>query len=374
MTRIVGLVTTNYLGDKQYEVTVRRPLAALPVLGRYRMLDFALSNLVNAGIDTLGIILPTNYRSIVDHVKSGKDWNLDRKHAGLFYLPGSAYGMARTGDGHFLLRDFLDNCVFLERERDSYIVISSGSLIYNMDYVPLVEAHAASGADITVVTQKAQDPATALMSFEIENGEVLSYKQGVQPGDNAFLDTFVISGKKFLELLGWFEVVEHLDFFEAISADKSSINVRAYEYNLPAFPIFTLEEYYRNSMRLLDPELSGILFDWARPVRTKAHDNPPAKYESGAKVSYSMVSGGSIVAGSVENSILGRNVIVEPGASIKNSIIFQNCVIKARAKIDYAIIDKNNTVPEKAELKGTLEHLAVQEKVLTPALTSDLIM
>lgn len=374
MKRIVGLVTTNYLGDKQFDVTVRRPLAALPVLGRYRMLDFALSNLVNAGIDTLGIILPTNYRALVDHVKSGKDWNLDRKHAGLFYLPGSAYGMARTGDGHFLLRDFLDNRVFLERERDSYIVISSASLIYNMDYIPLVEAHAASGADLTVVTQKANEATRALMSFEVVNGEVLAYKQGVYPGDNAFLDTFVISGKKFLELLSWCETVEHLDFFEAIAADKSNINVRAYEYNLPAFPVFTLQEYYRSSMRLLDPELSGILFDWARPIRTKAHDNPPAKYELGAKVSYSMVSGGSIVAGSVENSILGRNVIVEPGVSIKNSIIFQNCIIKARAKIDYAIIDKNNTIPQKAEFKGTPEHLAVQEKVLVPAMAANRIL
>lgn len=366
MKRIVGLLTTNYLDDKDFDVMVRRPLAALPVLGRYRMLDFALSNLVNAGIDTVGIILPINYRAIVDHVNSGKDWNLDRKHAGLFYLPGSAYGTARTGDGHFLLRDFLDNRVFLERERDSYIVISSGSIIYNMDYLPLVDAHAASGADVTVVTQKATTASDALMSFDIKDGEVLSYKQGVKPGEVAFLDTFVISGKKFLELLSWCEVVDYLDFFEAISADQSNINVRAYEYDRPAFPVFTLEEYYLNSMRFLDPELSGMLFDWARPVRTKAHDNPPAKYEAGAKVSYSMVSGGSVVAGSVENSILGRNVTVEPGASIKNSIIFQNCTIKSRAKIDYAIIDKNNTIPEKTELKGTLAHLAVKEKVLLP--------
>lgn len=366
MKRIVGLVTTNYVTDERSAITTRRPLAALPVLGRYRMLDFALSNMVNAGMDTVGLILPPNYRAIVDHVKSGKDWALDRKHAGLFYLPGTAYGMARKGDGRFLLRDFLNNLVFLERERESYVVVSGASFIYNMDYVPLVKTHVASGADITVVTQKASVGSEFALAFDVSGGNVRSYKKGAQPGDEAFLDTFVVSGKKFLELLECYKVLDHLDLFEAIALDKNEVNVRSFEYEDPAFPVFTMEEYYDSSMRLLNPQLSGVLFDWARPIHTKSHDNPPAKYEPGAKIIYSMVSGGSLVAGTVENSILGRNVTVEPGAVIKNSIIFQNCTVKAGAKIEYAIIDKNNTIPEKTELKGTLEHLAVKDKVLIP--------
>lgn len=372
MKHIVGLLTTNYLPTTESEITSRRPLAALPVIGRYRMLDFALSNMVNAGMKTVGLILPTNYRSIVDHVKSGKDWALDCKHAGLFYLPGTAYGMARRGNGHFLLRDFLDNRAFLDREGDAYVVVSGGSIIYNMDYLPLVENHIASGADITVVTKAATTEVPDLIGFAVsKDGSVKGCKKGAATGDMAFLDTFVISVQKFLELLDLYGALDHLDLFEAIAYGKGPVSVRAFEYSGPAFPVFSLQEFYTNSMRLLNPELSGLLFDWARPIRTREHDNPSAKYEPGAKISYSMVSGGSIVAGTVENSILGRNVIVEAGAIVKNSIIFENCVVKTGAKLDFVVVDKNNIIPEKTELKGTREHLAVKEKQMIPSRVSE---
>ncbi len=374
MKHIVGLLTTNYLSTSQSEITSRRPLAALPVLGRYRMLDFALSNMVNAGIKTVGMILPLNYRSIVDHVKSGKDWALDRKHAGLFYLPGTPYGLARRGDGRFLLRDFLDNRAFLDRERDSYVVVSGGSIIYNMDYLPLVEEHIKSGADITVVTKPATMETSGLISFSIsEDGCVKDYKKGTKPGDTAFLDTFVVSAEKFLELLDLYQALDHLDLFEAIASEKTLVSVQAFEYDGPAFPVFSLQELYSISMALLNPELSGLLFDWARPIHTKAHDNPSAKYEPGAKTSYAMVSGGSIVAGTVENSILGRHVVVEPGAVVKNSIIFENCIVKKGAKLDHVIVDKNNIIPEKTELKGTREHLAIKEKQMRPPKASEFV-
>ena len=137
--------------------------------------------------------------------------------------------------------------------------------------------------------------------------------------------------------------------------------------------MFSLQELYSISMALLNPELSGLLFDWARPIHTKAHDNPSAKYEPGAKTSYAMVSGGSIVAGTVENSILGRHVVVEPGAVVKNSIIFENCIVKKGAKLDHVIVDKNNIIPEKTELKGTREHLAIKEKQMRPPKASEFV-
>ena len=200
METAVGLITTNYSVKHPGALTKARPAAAVPFMGRYRLVDFPLSNLVNSGIRTVGIIMPFNYRSVVDHLYTGKDWGLDRKQGGIFLMPGSAFGTSRKGP-RFLLRDMLSNKVFLERDKATNVVVTAANIIYNYDYKDLIKAHVESGADITLLTKTFGCEAGDISSVYTEDGRVRGFTYGTRFGDEAFLDCFVVRREKLLELL-----------------------------------------------------------------------------------------------------------------------------------------------------------------------------
>ena len=352
MPKAIGLVTCNYTTASNDDVFLGRPVASMPYLGRYRLVDFALSNMVDAGIRNVGMIMPNNYRSLIDHVGSGKDWDLDRKNGGLFIMPGTAFGTSRTG-ARFLLRDLVQNREFFTKNSEKYVVLSTANFICNVDVKDLIAKHEASGANITVLTKKAScDGNIDVVTFEVEDGRVKSMHQGVKFGELAFLDYAVIERELLLELLDSFAAVDHLDLFEALNSEYGRFRVMAVEFDGYMKPIFDKPSYFKANMVLLDADVLSELTD-ARPIKTKAHDNPPAKYEPGTKVSNSLVASGDRIYGAVQSSVLGRNVIVEPGASVRNAVLMQGVIVKTGAKIENAIIDKNNVVPAGTELRGT---------------------
>ena len=361
MQNAIGLITANYSTKEPSVLTESRPIASLPFLGRYRLVDFSLSNMVNAGITTVGLIMPYNYRSLTDHVGAGKDWGLSRKKGGLFNLPGSAFGTSRTGS-RFLVRDLAHNKIFFERAQEDYVILSSCNFVYNMDYRKLIEAHIVSGADITVLTQTASAKDDDVIGFGIEDSRVKSLKHGVVFGDTSFLDCFVVGRELLLQLLEWYEATDYLDIFEALSNDYGRVNVQAFDYKDYVAPVFNTRAYFKANMALLRPKVSEELFPVERPIRTKAHDNAPAKFESGSHVTNSHISGSCRIYGSVADSILGRSVVVESGASVRNSVVMQNCIIKSGAHVENAIVDRNNIVPAGTELRGTPDALFIRGK------------
>jgi glucose-1-phosphate adenylyltransferase len=361
MEKLLGVITANYSTKYPSVLSEARPAASVPFLGRYRVVDFALSNMVNAGIKTVGTIMPYNYRSLIDHIGSGRDWDLNRKKGGLFILPGSAFGTSRTGS-RFLLRDLEYNKVFLKRSEAEYVVLSSASFVYNMDLNKLIDAHAASEADITVLTQAAKEKDVDVTGFKVDDTRVHGVKHGVEFGDKAFLDCFAIGREFLLQLLDWYEQTDYLDLFEAMAADYERVNVQVYDYEGYVAPIFNKDTYFKANMDMLDPKITAELFPADRRIRTKAHDNAPAKFETGSRVSNTRVSGGCRIKGTVSNSVLGRNVIVETGAVVSNAIVMQSCVIKTGARVENAIVDRNNVVPAGTELRGTPESLLIKEK------------
>ena len=361
MPKAIGLVTCNYTTASNDDVFSGRPVASMPYLGRYRLVDFALSNMVNAGIRNVGMIMPNNYRSLVDHVGSGKDWDLDRKNGGLFIMPGTAFGTSRTG-ARFLIRDLVQNREFFTKNKEKYVVLATANFICNVDVKKLIAIHEESGANITVLTKKAScDGNVDVVTFEIEDGRVKSMHQGVKFDQDAFLDYAVIDRELLLELLDSFAAVDHLDLFEALNSEYGRFRVVAANFDGYMKPIFDKPSYFKANMDLLDPEVLVELAD-ARPIKTKAHDNPPAKYEPGCKVSNSLIASGDRIYGAVQGSVLGRNVIVEPGASVRNSVLMQGVIVKTGAKIENAIIDKNNVVPAGTELRGTDDDILYLKK------------
>ena len=361
LNQAVGLITANYSAKHRTAVSEVRPIASLPYMGRYRVMDFALSNMVSCGMRTVGFVMPDNYRSLVDHLDSGKDWMLSRKNGGLFILPGSSFGVTRTGY-RFLLRDLLHNKAFLRRNKEPYVVMSTANMIYNMDYTELVEAHEASGADITLATFHAVENDDDVVRLTLEDGRVTGINQGVSYGDTAFLDCMVVGREWLLNALEVYASVDHLGLLEAMQDEFDRVDIRTFDFDGYVAPIFSTEAYFRHNMDLLDPTVSSELFPAGRAVLTKAHDTPPAKYEAGCYVRNSIISAGSRIWGAVSNSILSRNVIVEPGATVTNSIVMQACVIRSGARIENAIIDRNNDIPAGTELRGTPQSILVKEK------------
>lgn len=361
MDRVIGLITANYETSHLGVLTSDRTIASLPYGGRYRLVDFPLSNMVNAGIRTVGVITPYKYRSIIDHLGAGKEWSLDRIHGGLFVLPGSVFGVSSTGS-RFLMRDIERNLVYLMRSPTPYILVASANTIYNMDYTALFESHLKSGADITMVGRKAKRDNSYLTGLKVEGGRVMGSTKGVKAGDTLFLDCFVISRDLLLKLIDWYSAINYLDLFEVLAGDYDKMDVGLYEFEGHAATIWDIESYYRHSMELLNPEQYDGLFRGDRPIQTKVEDAVPTEYMKGARVSNSLVPNGCIIKGTVENSVLFRGVQVEEGAVVRNSIIMQSCIIEKGACVENAILDRNNTIPGGSILKGTAEIPFIKEK------------
>ena len=363
MAKVIGLVTANYYVENPSDLVASRPVASMPYLGRYRLVDFALSNMVNAGIRTVGFVMPPNYRSLIDHVGSGKDWGLDRKNGGLFVMPGSAFGTSRKG-GRFLVRDLILNKQFLERNTEDYVVLSTCNIIYNVDLKEVVKAHVESGADITLLTKKTTEDNADVVALETDSVGVTGVHMGVTFGDTGFLDLAVMKRELLLEMLGWYSAMDHKDLFEALadSGDISRVSVKTVDFPGYVTAVFNKQDYYKGNMDLLNPKVLDEVTPESRFIKTKSHDNPPAKFEPGSHVTNSLVSAGDRIYGTVVDSVLSREVVIEPGAIVRASIIMQGTVIKSGARVENAVIDRNNVVTAGTELRGTPEDVYVQVK------------
>lgn len=361
MKNVIGVITANYGTPYLNILTNKRTMASLPYSGRYRLIDFPLSNMVNSGIKTIGLIQPPRYRSIIDHVGSGKEWDLDKKKGGLHILPGTAYGIG-VGDEKFVIEDLKVNEVFFKRSPSPYIVITSASIINNVDYTKLYEAHVKSGADITMAYKRISSDNDNIFCIEESGGKVIDVTKGVKKGDKAFVECFIINRSTLMNIFEWFNEVDYMDIFRALKGSYNKLNVKTFEYDGYSRCIFDVKSYFDGNMDLLNENISEELFKSNSKILTKVQDSAPTKYEKGCRVRNSVIPAGCNIAGDVEKSVLFRNVRIEKGAVVKNSIIMQNCVIKAGAQIENAIIDKGNIVGEGLMIKGTPDNIFIKEK------------
>ena len=253
--KAIGYITANYTSKQHSALLESRPLASVPFMGRYRLIDFPLSNMMNAGIRTVGVVLPGNYRSLVDHLGSGREWELDRKKGGLFLLQGSAYGTAKKGI-RFLLRDINTNKMLFQRASEPYVVMSATNIVFNMDLSDVIDAHERSGSGVTMIYKKADRQIGDVMKLDIDdNGRVTDLGSGCAYGENEFLDCFIINRDLLLQICEEYETLDYLDLFDAIRPDFSRIDVCTYEFKGLAVGMFNEETYYRRSMEMLNPDV-----------------------------------------------------------------------------------------------------------------------
>ena len=362
MNRTIGLISANYAINGYETLTRERPPVSIPFGGRYRLLDFAMSNMVNSRIQTVGLITPPYYRSIMDHIGAGKEWDLDRKTGGLYILPGTAFGF-RDPDARFLFRDLLHNLSYLQQGDGDYILVSTGTLVANIDYRPMIDEHELSGRNVTLLYRK-NAPGEQRPGYYLdidETGAVTGIRSGTE-GENLFLNSFIIDKSLLLRMARDYRSMVYVDFISLLAGILDQIRVGVHRFDGHVFFVNGDRDYFRSSMDLLDRDLRHELFNRDRQIRTKIHDTPPALYVPGSSVRNSLMTAGSIVEGQVENSVVFRNARIEKGASVKNCVLMEGCVVRAGARLENVICDKSVIVTENKTILGTADRPCVLPK------------
>lgn len=345
--------------EKIPPITDIRSIAALPIAGRYRIIDFMLSNMANAGIANVGVVTQSNYSSLMDHIKSGRPWDLSRKKNGLKLLPPNV-GHSATG----IIRGDIDMIAgvrdYIRRSVQTYVVLSLEPCLCNMDIDAAVRAHIERQADITAVYRNMSGAEERELSrftlFEIDDEERITdieVKPYYPKTANAGMGIYIME-KALLESIvdecsarGDHEFVK-----DALTKKRGGLRIFGYEHKGYADLIDSMKAYYRNNMLFLGEDMRRELFNPEFPIYTKTKDRIPTKYGDEAQVSGCFVSDGCTIEGSVENCILSRGVHIAKGAVVRNSIIMQDSVIEENVELDHVVFDKEVHITRGRRLLG----------------------
>jgi len=352
------------------ELVDHRTVGALPICGKYRTIDFPLSNMVNSDIRSVGVIVSRNYNSLMDHLGSGKEWDLSRKSEGLFILtpfslrenPGTYRGKVEA------LKSSMD---YLRRVRQEYCILAGATSIYNFVYDDMMRFHIESGADITalyhnigrdhVVDERYRD-----VFFDInEEGRIRSIEINPVLAQHTArsLKSYIVRKDILMYLVdesfskGEYKFSENL-----LRNNVDRVKIMAFEHKGYVGMLRSVSAYFGIHMDMLDARIRDELFPADNRIYTKTKDSVPAKYTSTAAVSQSLVANECIIEGSVEKSVLFRDICVGKGAHIKNSIVLPGSIIEENAELEYVILDKNVTVRPNSRLVGSKDYPVVIRK------------
>jgi glucose-1-phosphate adenylyltransferase len=369
MKNVMGVINlVNELDDLE-ELTYGRCVASVPFGGRYRLVDFIMSSMVNSGVVNVAVFAHTKFRSLMDHLGSGKEWDLDRKRNGLFILPPAVDEIQEMLKGD--LYHFHKHRDYFYRSPQQYVIISRSHMVCNIDLKDVIESHRESGAEITLVYKEIDDPTNAKSRKIIVNDEgrvtVMHDHSKKLQSNKVSMEIFVMKKELLLDLVETSVAQGHDHFVRnAVMRNVDHLNIRGYEYKGYLGIVNTIQSYFHHSMNLLNPDVWGELFYKPGLIYTKIKDEPPSKYLEHANVHNSLIANGCIINGTVENSILFRAVKVNKGVNLKNCIILQNCEIHENVSIENAILDKDVIVNTGRELKGdmSIPFIAAKKKII----------
>ena len=358
----LGIIFPNSYDATVPELVNLRLMASIPFASRYRLIDFMLSSMANADIDNISLLVNKNYLSLMDHVGSGREWDLVRKNGGLHLFPPNAEKASKMYTGR--VSALAGMIRYLKEQKEKYVVMADTNNAVDFDFKAMIEAHAASGADVTIAyTEQTipegykQLPADQgfYYTFAIEDGRVKKIYVNSESDEvqNLSMNIFVVERELLINLINT-AFVRGQRYFErdVLMGQLDELNVQAYKYDGYIARITNLKSYFDENMKLLDDANLDGLFG-AAPVYTKIRDDNPTRYIAGAKVENTMAADGCVIEGEVENSILFRGVKVAKGAKVKNCILMQDTVVEAGADIEYLVTDKNVTISADKEMKGT---------------------
>ena len=362
MKDVMGVIYTSRNDLRLRELTMSRAVAALPVVSRYRIIDFVMSSLVNSGARNVGVIMQKNYHSLMDHLGSGKEWDLHTRNYGLFILPPY---LTRDNVGTYggMLEALRSNLRYLRRSKQEYLILTNSETVYNMNFDDALRYHIDNHADMTLIYTKAgnirfdQQVTDRHAYLDVDNrGNVVDYESGpVEPTyDNFYMDVLIIRREMLAHLVDQAVAHGERDFGKDIIQSHirtGDMKIMGYEYKGYACRIESVLSLFRFNMDMLDVKTRHEMFN-VNPVYTKVRDEVPAKYMHDSSAVNSLVADGCVIEGHIENSILFRGVRVAPGATVKNSIIMQDSEIQQGAEVENVILDKQVTIKRDGRLIG----------------------
>ncbi|MCL2529835.1 MAG: glucose-1-phosphate adenylyltransferase subunit GlgD [Coriobacteriia bacterium] len=366
MSRAIGILTLNNNNEVLEQLTDVRPLGAVPFGGRYRLIDFTLSFMVNAGVRNVGIVTPYHYRPLLDHLGAGKAWALDRKSEGLFILPGGNQGL-RPRQWHFPLRDLHRSIEFLEKTSKEDVIFSEANFAANIDLAKVLDFHNKEGNDVTLISTK--DPSVhgetrSLLRLSVAGKKKVTgwweYGQeqdaaSSKKASNFYVGMGIIKRQQLIDIIGSSPFAINMDLFDILAENLDTLKVGVYEHQGYYGKICSVLTYFNNNMALLDPSVRQELFTPDNPIHTKVMDNPPTRYRYKAMVSNSLVSSGSLIDGMVEGSVISRDVLIQEKAELRNCIVMHKTQIGKNAKLENVILDKYVKINDNVVLKGKPE-------------------
>ena len=355
--RAIGIVLAGGNSKRMRELSNKRAIAAMPIAGSYRSVDFALSNMSNSHIQSVAVLTQYNSRSLNEHLSSSKWWDFGRKQGGMYVFTPTI--TAESSDWYRGTADALyQNLDFLKKSHEPYVVIAGGDCVYKLDYGKVLEYHIEKKADITVVC-KEMPPEEDVTRFGLvklnDDGRITDFEEKPMLATSSMISCgiYVIRRRQLIELLERAAQEDRHDFVNDILIRYKNLK-RIYGYKIDSYwsNISTAEAYYRTNMAFLEPEIRNYFFRQEPAVKTKIDDLPPAKYNAGASVKNSLVASGCIINGTVENSVLFKGVFVGNNCVIRNSVILNDVYIGDNTHIENCIVESRDTIRADSDYRG----------------------
>ncbi len=364
MYRVMGLINLHEAAALDV-LTDIRPLAAVPFGGKYRLIDFVLSNLVNAGIYSVGILIPEDAGSLVKHMRAGKEWDLDRKRDGMqLLLPLKRTALAGTGDIDY----YSQHLEYIMQSNFEHVIISGSQFLCNIDYKQVFTHHLKTNADITFIYRKMQStearPQGAVMLDFDKNNLVndMQIDPPVSDSQNLYMRMAIVKKQLLIDIITHAMSRGGGDFIRQLQARVDKMKITGWQFNGYVANIASVKEYYQHSLELLNTKAWQDLFFRHGHIYTRIKDSVPTKYLANSSVINSLLANSCKIDGKVENSIIFRSVNINKNAKIKNSIIMQDCTIGEKVVLENVICDKDVTITAGTVLKGDKSYPLVIKK------------
>ncbi len=358
----LGIIFPNSYDSLVPELVTERLMASIPFASRYRMCDFMISSMVHCGIDNISILVRKNYHSLMDHLGSGREWDLTRKNGGLNIVPPYAQKQVKVYEGCIEALESIRG--YLKKQTEKYVIMTDSNIAVNFDFNDLLHAHMASGADATVVYRKQEIPEPLLrkstetvdMYYALGiNGDHVSkiYVNPTEKGEMNFcMNIYVMERELLMRMIDDAYVHGYTNFVrDILDRQIEHLDVRGYCYDGYVAQIYDMKSYFEENMKLLQDENLNALFS-GNQIYTKIRDDNPTRYINGSKAKNVMVADGCVIEGEVENSILFRGVHIGKGAKVKNCVLMQDTVVESGASVEYVITDKDVMITENKSLTG----------------------
>ncbi|WP_297639271.1 glucose-1-phosphate adenylyltransferase subunit GlgD [uncultured Clostridium sp.] len=364
MNDCIGIINLDEDEKGLGELVKKRNLGSVPIAGKYRMIDFVLSNMTNSGVECIGIFTKNKSRSLMDHLTNGRPWDLHRKKDGL-----KVFNFGEEDPQFSDVRNFLENIEFIKYSRKEYILIAPSYMVCNIEYRQLIQEHKKNNNDVTIVYKEVKNADKTFVECDVlnldVNNKVLSIGKnlGEKKCSNISMEMYFMKTELFIDIV--YDCIrsgEYRKVKEFIHSKLNTLNVFAYKFEGYLSCINTLEEYYKTNMNFLNPEISEELFSGEELIYTKAKDCAPTLYTEDSKVGNSIIANGCYIEGEVNNCVIGRSVHVAKGAKLEGCIIMQNSTIGKESELKNIIVEKNMNIEEKEKYIGTEEYPVVIQR------------